>query len=247
MKKVDNPKNFASRIVQASNGLLDYVFMPHCLGCQIPGVHWCADCNSNINSSPDSSCRICQSHVIEKSICSNCEEKQPYFDQVRSLGRYEGPLAKAIVALKYHPNRAFGEIVASKLAQLVRSEHWTIDLILAMPQSRRSFVERGYNQVEMFSKPLSRLLGVKHGRKQIQRKLNTRSQVGLDHYDRYKNVRNAFTAEEHLISGMNILLVDDVITSGASLNFAAKAIRGGLAKNVYAVCLARADIERHNA
>jgi competence protein ComFC len=156
-------------------------------------------------------------------------------------------LAKAIVALKYHPNRAFGEIVAPKLAQLVRSEQWPIDLVLAMPQSRRSFVERGYNQVEMFSKPLSRLLGVKHGRKHIQRNLNTRSQVGLDHNDRYKNVHDAFTAEDHLISGKNILLVDDVITSGASLNFAAKAIKSGLAKNVFAVCLARADIERHNA
>ena len=245
MSSFQGRKDILLRLRQSGMGLLDYVFTPSCMGCERVGQHWCATCDGRIKSIPSDSCAICQGEIEGSSPCPDCRADRPSYDALRSLGRYDGPLAKAIVGLKYRPNSSFAHLFLHRLAGIVASEHWVVDFVVPMPQSRRSYLERGYNQVEMFSKPLARLLGVPHGKKQLRRQIDTPSQVGLNLEEREANVRGAFLAEDHLVVGRSFLLVDDVTTSGASLNHSAKALKQAGADHVYGLCLAKADHRRH--
>ncbi len=128
----------------------------------------------------------------------------------------------------------------ASLAKRIEREEWSLDGIVAMPLAKGKMQERGYNQVEIFTLALSLYLDLAHGIHWIRRSKETSSQVGLSFEERIDNMKDAFQGEPDFVAGKSILLIDDVMTTGASMNSAAKALKSAGAISVFALCLARA-------
>jgi ComF family protein len=101
--------------------------------------------------------------------------------------------------------------------------------------------QRGYNQVDLFGRPLADRLGLPYDRKALRRVKQTRSQVGLTPEQRVRNLRSAFRAEEARVAGKHVLLLDDVFTSGSTGSACARALYGAGAETVRVFTLARAN------
>lgn len=228
------------RIFRASTLALDYVFPPVCLGCGEIGEHWCQSCEDSLVPLPENNCDICGIYVEDHGLCTRCSGERPFYDSSASLGIYRTELAHALVTLKYQKNLAIGIYYVARLSEILIGQGWQIDFIVPLPLAKERLLERGYNQVEIFSKVLSIYSGIAHGNTWLRRSKNTNKQVGLSIEERKANMLNAFSAEAGLIEGKSILLMDDVMTTGASVNSASKELKRVGAKSVHVLSIARA-------
>jgi ComF family protein len=116
---------------------------------------------------------------------------------------------------------------------------WEVDHVVPIPLGDGRKAERGYNQVALIGIPLALSLGFRYLPDGLRRIRDTRSQVGLESAERLENVRGAFLARRELVQNQALLLLDDVTTTGATLEAAAEALLNGGARQVYALTLAR--------
>jgi ComF family protein len=118
--------------------------------------------------------------------------------------------------------------------------NWSLDIITSVPLGLVRFNERGYNQATLLARPIALFLKVPFSSQVLSRNRETRTQVGLTVNERKENMAGAFKAKRELVRGKSILVVDDVATSGATLNACAKALLDEGASNVFGFSLARA-------
>ena len=234
----------AFRIYHLAWQAADWLFPPDCAGCGKFGYRWCNACEEEIRAIHPPFCQICNQEVQKAGICGNCRSEQPAFTMLRSLGSYCGSLRSAVLKIKYKHDVGVCEIFAFKLLNLVESNKWSIDKVVAVPLNQQHLKSRGYNQAELLAKPLSWLLNTPLANDAVTRTKQTLSQVGLSADQRKLNVENAFMADPAIVSGNNILLVDDIATTCSTLNECSKALIFAGAKNVFAVTLARAILSQ---
>ena len=141
--------------------------------------------------------------------------------------------------LKYRRDIALGDILAAQMVHYVKELNWNVDVIVPIPLGRQRYKERGYNQVGMIAKPLALALDIEFAPKALMRRKETRSQVGLTRQERHENVHEAFQASSG-VRGKNILVLDDVSTTGSTLSSSAEVLFSSGAKDVYALTVARA-------
>ncbi|AJK47822.1 ComF family protein [Burkholderia plantarii] len=157
--------------------------------------------------------------------CAACRHAPPPFDATFALADYRPPLASLVLDLKFRARLALGGLFAERLARAVHDRpaaHGTAqadarpDLIAPVPLARRRLVERGYNQAWAIARPLARALEVHAEPALLARTLHTAPQTRLDAAARRANVAHAFVVTRD-VSGLHVGLVDDVMTSGATL------------------------------
>lgn len=165
----------------------------------------------------------------------------PSYQGMRSWGVFGGPLRQAIHRLKYQHDIGLGEILARPLITLLGNLDWEYDLVLPVPLGVARLRERGYNQAALLARPVALKLGARYQPEAIDRVKETRSQVGLNLTQRRENVKNAFRAQADWVTGKGILLIDDVTTSGSTLESCAAALCAAGAERVYGLTLARVD------
>jgi ComF family protein len=185
-------------------------------------------------------CSRCGLPQTGSGLCERCKQKSPGFKLLRSWAVFENPLQGALHRLKYRRDIGMGEALANQMLAFIGQLNWPVDTILPIPLGRKRLKERGYNQVAMVAIPLSIQLGLVYHPNALIRARETRSQVGLSANERQENVRDAFFADRKKVNGRNILLVDDVSTTGATLSFAAEALYVAGAREVFALTVARA-------
>lgn len=173
-------------------------------------------------------------------VCSRCSSLRPSYNQLRSWVVFDGEIRNAIHNLKYQKDLSLAEIFSRPLIRLVSELPWKIDIVIPVPLSENRLKERGYNQAALLALPISLAMGYRYKPKALRRVRDTESQVGLSLTQRRTNVSGAFIAEEKIVYRKNILLVDDVATSGATLNACADALFFAQANDVNAITLARA-------
>ncbi len=172
-------------------------------------------------------------------ICLSCQHSRPHFNLARSWVIYEGPIRHALHTLKYRRNISLGETLAKAMSAHLQKMDWDIDIVLPVPLGRRRLRERGYNQVALAAMPLAAILGWDFSSRLVERTSETRSQVGLSRDERKLNVEGAFHAQSMGIKGKNVLLMDDVATTGATLSSCAAALLQAGARNVFGYTIAR--------
>lgn len=219
---------------------LDWLFPPTCGGCENPGTRWCPDCQKSVHIIAGPVCDACGLPQESSGLCERCEQKAPAYKLLRSWAVFENPVQRALHRLKYRRDIGMGEAISNQMSGFISQLGWPVDTIIPIPLGKNRMKERGYNQVAMVAMPLSVQLGLGYHPSALVRARETRSQVGLSARERQENVRNAFFADKKKVSGQNILLMDDVSTTGATLSSAAEALYASGAKVVFAATVARA-------
>ncbi len=158
---------------------------------------------------------------------------------MRAPLRYEEPASTIIHRFKYEGYFALGKELARFLMDGRPDWVHDPDLILPIPIHDRRRRRRGYNQSELLARPLAEHLGMPCVPSAMRRIRHTKPQVGLGPEERHENVRDAFRADEAVVRDRHILLVDDVLTTGATITAAAESLLASGAASVQAYCLAR--------
>jgi ComF family protein len=218
---------------------LDILFPPVCGGCEKKGWRWCLDCQNKVTILDGILCEKCGLPQVEAGVCDTCLADRPHFRALRAWAVFDDPIRTALHKLKYRRNIAMGDSLATQMTGFVEELNWPIDMVIPIPLGRRRMKERGYNQVGMIAKPLAMLLNIQYAPKQLRRRKETRSQVGLSIAERRENVHAVFEAGAG-VAGKSILVMDDVSTTGATLSSSAEVLYSSGAKDVFALTVARA-------
>ncbi len=178
-----------------------------------------------------------------KDRCTGCKKNRPKYTKIRSWGIFEGPLKNALHRLKYRKDIGLGEALAKPLTEYYLSLGWEADMVMPVPLSKARRAERGYNQAALLALPLALGLTLPYKPAALSRVIDTRSQVGLSAKERRDNLSGAFSANRVDVQGHKVLLLDDVITTGSTMNHCAEALIAGGAREVFGLTLARAVLE----
>lgn len=224
------------------DSFLDLIYPTRCVACDRIGEgDLCPACRDSVTPIAPPYCPRCQ-EPEESDLCPGCRSRPPAFARARVVGIFEGALAEAIHALKYSRR----ERLAVPLADLLERawEHETelhgAEAILPLPIHRKREGDRGFNQSSLLAEELSRRIGLPVLKGTLTRPVYKRPQVGLGRGDRLANVEGVFRVERpEAVDGRTLLLIDDVITTGATCHEAARTLLKAGAKEVCILALAR--------
>ena len=210
----------------------------------------CEECLASFERLPAIACEICGRPLAglarvecQPLLCPACQDKTYAFDRARSFALYDGALVRAILLLKFEQVTPLGTWFAQRLAEVVRSEAGVLgaDVVVPVPLHRDRERERGYNQAALISKPLAKLLRMPHRAVLLMRTRARPDKRILSLEERWESVRGAFaTRPGRQVDNLRVLLVDDVLTTGATLDACARALRDAGAKSVVGLTVARA-------
>ena len=210
----------------------------------------CQDCLASFKRVPSPICEICGMPLpglgqdrAQFRLCPACQDRTYAFDRARSFAFYSGALVRAILLLKFEQIDPLGSWFAERLAELVQSElgNFVGDVVVPVPLHRQRERERGYNQAALISKPLAKRLHLPHRTVLLMRIRARPDKHILSLEERWESVRGAFaTRPGSQVDKLRVLLVDDVMTTGATLDACAKVLREAGARSVIALTVARA-------
>ncbi|BCX13759.1 MAG: hypothetical protein KatS3mg085_291 [Candidatus Dojkabacteria bacterium] len=223
--------------------VIDWLFPKNCYGCSKPGEYLCNDCiKKHCSVRWDQTCHVCNRNVSVGSIHIECGA-QTYLDGVFCMFVYDGLIKKIVHDVKYNFYHDVFNELGVKMAKfsmiLPKFEKLVITSVPLNPK-KKNF--RGFNQSKILAKKVAKYQGVEY-LEILKRTKNTKSQVGMSLVERQTNLKNAFklTSKEILKNFNNLIIVDDVYTTGSTLNECAKLIKShNQSMNVYAFTLARA-------
>jgi ComF family protein len=158
----------------------------------------------------------------------------------RSWLVFEEPIRSALHHMKYKSDLGLGDALAYPLMIYLKNLNWAVDAIIPIPLSANRLQSRGYNQVGLVAFPLALGMKSQYLPKGLKRRHDTRSQVGLTASERRENVKGVFSADPKLVANRNILILDDVTTTGATLSSASQALLDAGASKIYALTIAQA-------
>lgn len=228
---------------QTLNKCINFVqrnFAQNCLLCGASsGSHLI--CQSCIEALPrlhaTHACPICAAPDT-LGVCGQCLQHPPYFQRTSAALRYTFPIDQLIQSYKYHEQLALARLFSECLRQTASSQPRP-DKLLPMPLHPQRLRERGFNQALEIAKILGKAMELPIDAQSAQRVLNTAAQATLDWEARKKNMRGAFTCNDNVM-GQHIAIIDDVMTSGATLNELSKTLKQAGATEISVWVVARA-------
>lgn len=230
--------NLAAALAQFLRRVFDALLAQDCLLCGQASASsiLCAPCAESLPRLPEALCPCCALPTSQGERCGRCLSHPPHYDRTRAVFDYAFPLDKLVQALKYDHRLAlapfFGQLLAEKAAGIAA------DRIVPLPLHGIRLRERGFNQALELARPMARALDLPLDATCCRRTRHTPTQASLPWKEREKNIRNAFHCTKDL-TGQRILLVDDVMTTGASLNECARTLKLHGAQEVTLLVLAR--------
>ena len=185
----------------------------------------------------------------EGSYCIHCKNELPLYKKNISVFLYKSPIDKMIRNLKYDNKKYLSETLSNFIASEVVKMDTNFDFVIPVPLYIDRFIKRGYNQSELLCETLKTKLNLNVDTEILIKSRDTRSQANLSRQERIDNLLNSFkVVDKNKIKGKTILLVDDVFTTGSTINECTKTLLNAGAKEVYSITLAHADtkiIEKH--
>lgn len=202
---------------------LDLVFPPMCHGCGRVDYEWCPQCTLELEAVP----------IIPRVIPSDA------LTGLCATGKHERLLQQALQALKYNNQRGLGKPLGERLVTTLPQLNWTFDTIIPVPLFADRLQKRGYNQSYILSQQIEYAMQVPSEPDWLQRYRDTNQQVGLNAQERKENVKDAFIATSD-VAGKSILLIDDVVTTGSTIEACATALFEAGSIRVYAITVSHA-------
>ena len=231
-------------IRKAGKLFLDMLYPGRCPVCHdiaVPGgSRICNVCREKLKPITGPRCFRCSKPLKreEQEYCKDCR-KTRLFDQGIGIFPYGSVLQESLFKLKYGKRQEYGsfygQIAAVYSREIIRN--WGVEIIIPIPLHRKRMEKRGYNQAELIAEALGKTLCIPVDSRLMKRKVNTRPQKELDYRERKQNMKNAF-----FLKGENryrrILLVDDIYTTGSTIEAAAELLKRNGAENVFFLTIA---------
>ncbi len=224
---------------QVWSALIDLLFPPRCGGCQAAGSLWCEACRAAVKPIVPPWCEKCGEPFVTERLCANCRAYPLEIEKIRSVAVFDGVLRQAIHRFKYQRVSSLAEPFGNMLADYWRAEQLAADWLIPVPLHPSRERDRGYNQSELLARQLARRVNVPVRRNGLRRTRATAVQMTLNAVQRRENVVGAFECVEARVRGMRVVIVDDVSTTGATLDACAQAVLKAGAVSVMGLTLAR--------
>ncbi len=229
--------------------VLDALYPPRCAACAITGSKgWCEQCLNDIEYVDQPVCIRCGSPVAVEKFCASCRAHPIVPEALRAVAHYRGAVRRAIHRCKYE-HRPTG---APALAELLVHGWYTpltaplraADAVIPVPIHPGRERERGFNQSALIASHFCRRIGMEYLKGALERTVYRQPQVGLDVAQRRQNVAGAFqVVNPSTVAGRSVLLIDDVWTTGSTLNEAALALLSAGASRVFAYTVAHESFD----
>jgi ComF family protein len=221
------------------------VYPPACVFCNLPTGKddLCTGCAGDLakNTIACSVCALPLQNPFDR-ICGQCQQKPPHFDQSIAPYLYEYPLDRLIQRFKFRGDLRCGRILAGLLLDSLQQTSVAIEAqaLIPVPLHRRRLFERGFNQSRELARDIGKGLGLPLLDNQLTRVRNTRAQSELDAGRRHANVRGAFAVQSSIKLPSRIALIDDVMTTGSTVNECALCLKNAGVDQVSIWIIARA-------
>ena len=204
---------------------------------------FCNDCISKLPFNNGKICVKCSEPIGGMGeYCIHCKNIKPYFKKNVSVFLYKHPIDSMIRKLKYDNRKYYADTLSNFIAGEVSKMDINFDYVIPVPMLPKRQKRRGYNQAELLCVSLKNNLMLNVDAGILIKNRDTRSQARLTRSERIENLENAFTVtDKSKIKGKIILLVDDVFTTGTTINECSKTLLDAGAKDVYSITLAHAN------
>lgn len=206
----------------------------------------CPQCIGRLSFVGNSHCMKCGKPVDdEEEYCSDCLKKHHDYDEGRAVLIYDEVASSSIYRFKYNGKREYAlfyaRIMHERLGRKIKS--WNVDAIIPVPIHPSKLKKRGYNQAQLIAGNLSKRLGIRMNCDIITRKRATGVQKNLSAKGRQNNLKKAFNVSQNVVKLDSVLIVDDIYTTGATVDAMARCLKGAGVKNVYfaALCIGRGN------
>lgn len=233
--------------------LINIIYPKICVACNDkldnispPNKVLCIKCHSKIKKNLPPFCCQCGRHLttqnFTKNICSDCIKSPLFFDRAFSPCIYEGVIKELIHQFKYKNKDYLGYTLSKFMIKFIK-DYWLpmnyLDLIIPVPLHRSKFREREFNQAQILGSYIAQNFNKEILCDLLLRHCRTRTQTGLNNTERFLNVRDTFSLKPKTsIKNKNILLIDDVLTTGATSSEAARLLKSAGANIVFVLTLA---------
>lgn len=240
---------FLKKINIIKDFLLDLIFPKICLSCNKEGSYLCEKCLVKIPLVDKLGCPVCGKITLYGKTCDDCRRKT-YLTGLLYATSYKNPIIReAIKLLKYKYVKELSEALAKIMLRFIKNSGFLVNnftdelssfLIIPVPLHRKKFLSRGFNQSELLAQKLAEELEMEMRTDILIKIKNTRSQTDLKEKERVTNVKDVFAVKNKKETrGKIILLIDDVTTTGSTLNEAAKVLKKSGSREVWGITLAR--------
>ena len=236
-------------LARAARVTADFIVPPVCLACQRPlGSHdaFCADCWRQISFIRQPLCdRLGIPLPFDPggiAISAAAAARPPEYERARAVARYDGVMSRLIHGFKYSDKHDARRLFARWLSEAGSDLLADADVVVPVPLNHFRLISRRFNQAAILAREVARSRGIVYAPQALVRVKRTPSQVGLTHDERRRNVRAAFAVPEHggtvFLEGKNVVLIDDVITTGATVEACARTLRRAGAARIDVLALA---------
>lgn len=225
-------------IIKYYKKLLSFLYPDTCPFCgKVVTEGICGVCREKVRYIRDPRCMRCGKPVREEATeyCYDCERKEHSFERGYGLWLHEKRVRYAIYQFKYHNRRIYSGFFARELSREYGEaiRRWGISLIIPVPLSKKRRKQRGYNQAELLAKELSEIMRIPVDSRHLVRRIDTDPQKLLDPEHRRQNLRYAFEWRGQKRVAGNVLLIDDIYTTGNTIDSAARVLKRAGAGKVY--------------
>jgi ComF family protein len=225
--------------------ILDFIYPPRCPICK-EIIPWhqekkiCSSCLETLPFIEGPVCERCSKPIYNENnkYCYDCSKKEHNYKKGWSLWLYEEPIKSSIHAFKDHHKKEYGKLFAKELARFYGNEirNYDMDVIVPVPSHKGEIRRRGYNQAEVLAEELSRLLEIPC-LNLLKKNKSTLPQKGLNDVGRRRNLNGAFVLNNQSYSFKNILLVDDIYTTGSTIDVCSKVLKQNKEIQVFFISL----------
>lgn len=203
----------------------------------------CADCEADLPLN-DTACEHCAEPLPANhsnvALCGRCLQQSPAFDACFAPFRYAYPVDRMIQGLKYRHELVYGRVLGQVLARHLSRRETRPELVIPVPLGMARYRERGFNQARELALPVCKAFGLTLNSQLIARRRETSEQAALDRKERLTNTQHAFVLTAPL-TARHVAIVDDVVTTGSTVNEISKVLRAAGAEWIEVWAVARAE------
>lgn len=215
---------------------------PVCDGILFPGkTKICAECRSKIIYIKEPTCRKCGKPLkcAEEEYCPDCLEKKHYYKEGAALFSYP-PIKQSLYRFKYSGRQEYADFYAEEIVRFMSEKiaGWNAQALIPVPLHKKRNRVRGYNQAEVLAEAISKRTGIPVCAHTVKRIRNTVPQKQLDETERQNNLKRAFKFYQNDVKLDTIIIIDDIYTTGSTINALAFACRNAGIKNIYFLTIA---------